>query len=160
MRSAAGEGAAALAAAVGREAEDKEERRRQEGWEADTATDSDDDAQFMEAYGQAMDAQLAGTRLVESFERAPTGGAGQPAQRAQQQGQTGQEQEDGDAAHDAAAAAPAAEVGKEAALRPIDIDFNLVNSLLASYGEQQGLPGPAGSLAGLLGVKLPDQPAG
>ena len=38
--------------------------------------------------------------------------------------------------------------------------MNLVKSLLASYGEQGGLPGPAGNLAGLMGLKLPDQPPG
>jgi hypothetical protein len=36
------------------------------------------------------------------------------------------------------------------------VDINLVSSLLASYREQGGLPGPASNLAGLLGVKLPD----
>ncbi len=147
---------AAPAAAAEHEAEDAELRRQQEGWEADTATDSDDDAAFMQAYGQAMDAQLAGTRMVESFERAPTGDVGLPAQQAQRQGQ----ERGGSDAPGAVAAATEEDAAEAAALRPIDIDLNLVNSLLASYGEQQGLPGPAGSLAGLLGLKLPDQPAG
>jgi hypothetical protein len=40
-------------------------------------------------------------------------------------------------------------------LDPVDIDFNLVDSLLASHREQGGLPGPASSLAGLLRVHLP-----
>ena len=112
----------------------------------------------MEAYGQAMDVQLAGTRMVDSFERAPAaaGSAG------------GQQQQDGPAAAAAAAAAEggdgageaAAGAAATAALRPVDIDMNLVKSLLASYGEQGGLPGPAGNLAGLMGLKLPDQPPG
>lgn len=34
--------------------------------------------------------------------------------------------------------------------------MNLVQSLLASYAGQQGLPGPAGTLAGLMGIQLPD----
>ncbi|KAL4427935.1 hypothetical protein ABPG75_002024 [Micractinium tetrahymenae] len=146
------------AAATAEEGEDEEERRRQEGWEADTATDSDDDAQFMAAYGRAMDAQLAGTRMVESFERAPTDVGSRPAQQAQAEERRGSS---GAAAGTAAAeGAEAAEAAAEAAaLRPVDIDLNLVNSLLASYGEQQGLPGPAGSLAGLLGLKLPDKPS-
>ena len=42
-----------------------------------------------------------------------------------------------------------------AALRPVDVDVNLVAGLLASYREQGGLPGPAGSLAALMGVPLP-----
>ena len=154
----AGQRAPAAAEAAARQ----QQRRQQqeEGWEADTATDSDDDAHFMEAYGQAMDVQLAGTRMVDSFERAPA--ADGPA--------GGQQQQQGRAA--AAAAAAAAEGGDgageaaaehataTAALRPVDIDMNLVKSLLASYGEQGGLPGPAGNLAGLMGLKLPDQPPG
>lgn len=117
--------------------------KEEEGWEVGTATDSDDE--FMDAYGQAMDVQLAGTRMAESFERAP-----EPAGA---DGADGQQQPGG--------AEPAAG-GKEegpavAALRPVDIDVNLVKSLLASYGEQGGLPGPAGTLAGLMGLKLPDQ---
>ena len=41
-------------------------------------------------------------------------------------------------------------------LQPVDLDVNLVESLLASYAGQQGLPGPAGNLAGLMGISLPD----
>lgn len=124
----------------------------QEAWEADTATDSDD-AEFMEAYGQAMDAQLAGTRMVESFERAPTPAG--PAAAAGQQQQAG-----GGAASPQGQGETEEQQQQEeeapAALRPVDIDVNLVSSLLASYGEQQGLPGPAGTLAGLMGLRLPD----
>ena len=39
---------------------------------------------------------------------------------------------------------------------PVDIDVNLVSHLLSSYSEEHGLePGPARTLAGLLGVSLP-----
>jgi hypothetical protein len=39
---------------------------------------------------------------------------------------------------------------------PVDIDVNLVSHLLSSYSGEQGLePGPASTLAGLLGVSLP-----
>lgn len=38
---------------------------------------------------------------------------------------------------------------------PIDVDVNLVQSLLDSFSSQQGLPGPASNLLGLLGVKFP-----
>ena len=41
-------------------------------------------------------------------------------------------------------------------LQPVDLDVNLVENLLASYAGQQGLPGPAGNLAGLMGISLPD----
>jgi hypothetical protein len=41
-------------------------------------------------------------------------------------------------------------------LQPVDVDINLVQSLLASYSGQQGLPGPVSNLAGLMGISLPD----
>jgi hypothetical protein len=40
-------------------------------------------------------------------------------------------------------------------LMPVDLDMNLVKSLMASYTTQGGMPGPASNLAGLLGVQLP-----
>jgi len=49
--------------------------------------------------------------------------------------------------------ARAEEGGEE--LRPVDIDRNLLQSLLASYGAQEGLPGPASNLLGALGLALP-----
>jgi hypothetical protein len=45
----------------------------------------------------------------------------------------------------------------EEELRPVDVDVNLVQSLLASYAGQQGLPGPVSNLAGLMGISLPDE---
>lgn len=41
-------------------------------------------------------------------------------------------------------------------LQPVDVDANLVESLLASVGMQGGAAGPASNLAALLGVHLPD----
>ena len=41
-------------------------------------------------------------------------------------------------------------------MQPVDLDLNLVENLLASYAGQQGLPGPASNLAGLMGISLPD----
>jgi len=38
---------------------------------------------------------------------------------------------------------------------PVDVDVNLVKSLLDSFSSQQGLPGPASNLLGLMGVQLP-----
>lgn len=38
---------------------------------------------------------------------------------------------------------------------PLDVDMNLVRSLLESYSSQQGGAGPASNLAGMLGVPLP-----
>lgn len=38
---------------------------------------------------------------------------------------------------------------------PVDVDVNLVKSLLDSFASQEGLPGPASNLLGLMGVRLP-----
>ena len=38
----------------------------------------------------------------------------------------------------------------------VDLDKNLVESVLESYCGQHGSPGPAGSLAAILDLKLPD----
>ena len=139
---------AAAGAAPTQQQQQQQQQQQGDAWEAETETDSDDE--FMTAYGRAMDAQLAATRMAESFERAPAeaGAAVGKEQQAQQAGLA--QQQAGGGGEDAEAAAEAA------ALRPVDVDLNLVNSLLASYGEQAGLAGPAGNLAGLLGLRLPD----
>ena len=123
------------------------QQQQGDAWEAETETDSDDE--FMQAYGRAMDAQLAATRMADSFERAPAE-AGAAGSKEEKQAQQQVQQQAAGGAEDAEAAAD------RAALRPVDVDLNLVNSLLASYGEQAGLAGPAGNLAGLLGLRLPD----
>ncbi|GAB2226196.1 hypothetical protein Drorol1_Dr00021997 [Drosera rotundifolia] len=38
---------------------------------------------------------------------------------------------------------------------PVDVDVNLVQNILDSFYSQQGLPGPASNLLGLMGVQLP-----
>lgn len=38
---------------------------------------------------------------------------------------------------------------------PVDVDVNLVKSLLDSFSSQQGLPGPGSNLLGLMGLQLP-----
>lgn len=40
-------------------------------------------------------------------------------------------------------------------LTPVDVDVNLVKSLLDSFSSQEGLPGPASNLLGLMGLQLP-----
>ena len=45
---------------------------------------------------------------------------------------------------------------QEEELQPVDVDMNLVQSMLQSYTAQHGLPGPASNLAGMLGLQLPD----
>lgn len=39
---------------------------------------------------------------------------------------------------------------------PVDVDLNLVKSLLDSFSSQEGLPGPASNLLGLMGLQLKD----
>lgn len=135
-------------------------------WEAETATDSDDDAEsehqeddeeekeeeedalthpgisgpesrrgFFGMYSRAMEEQLGGTSMAESFDR------GEPVAAAATAA-GGDGQRDGHA-------------GDGELLRPVDLDMNLVKSLLRSVAAQQGLSGPAGNLAGLLGMELP-----
>jgi len=120
-------------------------RENRDLWETDTATDSDDAAvragvndddddnnnernKFMANYDEVLSQQLAGTTLEQSFVS---------------QAMPGVEEGNRD-------------VESSSALTPVDVDVNLVSSLLASYKEQGGLPGPASTLASLLGVKLPD----
>lgn len=43
---------------------------------------------------------------------------------------------------------------------PVDVDVNLVKSLLDSFSSQQGLPGPASNLLGLMGKQLPQDDVG
>jgi len=108
-----------------------------------TATDSDDeDASFMHAYDQALADELLESRVGSII--TPEASAGVNA-----------DQLDHTAAA-AAAAAAATNSDKAEDLQPLDLDTNLVRTLLQSYTAQQGLAGPAGNLAGLLGLNLPD----
>eukprot|EP00884_Botryococcus_braunii_P000670 jgi/Botrbrau1/10603/Bobra.0358s0022.1 len=95
-------------------------------WDARTATDSDDEGGFEEGYAEAMAAELRDTAMASTFERLPT------------QAESGRDdmEEDGD-------------------LLPVDVDYNLVQSLLESFSQQQGRPGPVSNLAGILGLSLP-----
>ncbi|KAL0030851.1 hypothetical protein WJX77_009624 [Trebouxia sp. C0004] len=104
-----------------------------------TATDSDDeDAGFMHAYDEALADELSGSRVGSIITPAASAGAA--------------DQPD----HTAAAAAATTSSDQAEDLQPLDLDTNLVRNLLQSYTAQQGLAGPAGNLAGLLGFNLPD----
>ena len=125
---AADSGAAKPRAAAPRSAGD--------AWEAATATDSDDgdesdvnDDEFMAEYDQAMNDQLRGTRMADTFDK--LGGAGS-------QRNDGKDRQ-----------------GGEEQMRPVDVDLNLVSSLLESVASQQGMSGPASNLAAMLGLALP-----
>ena len=128
-----------------------------ERWETATATDSDDGEaasarDFDEAYGAVLAEQLAGTRVGATFLQTPDPN---PASTATAGGAAGPGAAPG--AHAGARGDPGVPGGVGGGdLQPVDVDVNLVQSLLASYAGQQGLPGPAGALAGLLGIQLPD----
>ena len=97
-----------------------------------TATDSDDDeAGFMHAYDDALAQELTSSRVGSIL--LPSA-------------------EEGD--HESAQAGVETQSSNE--MKPVDLDTNLVRNLLQSYTAQQGLAGPAGNLAGLLGLNLPD----
>lgn len=128
-----------------------------ERWETATATDSDDGEaasahDFNEAYGAALAEQLAGTRVGATFMQTPDPN---PACGSTAGGAAGLGAAPG--AHGGTRGDPGVPGGVGGGdLQPVDVDVNLVQSLLASYAGQQGLPGPAGALAGLLGIQLPD----
>ena len=56
----------------------------------------------------------------------------------------------------AGGAAPAADGAAADPDRPVDLDFNLVKNLLASYSAQDGLAGPVSNLLGAMGLSLPE----
>lgn len=89
---------------------------------------------FMDAYSDALKDELKKTSLTKSFVRAEDLSSAGDKNKAQSDVK-GTEDED---------------------LRPVDIDVNLVQSLLDSFSSQQGLPGPASNLLGLMGFQLPD----
>ncbi|PUZ51715.1 hypothetical protein GQ55_6G211000 [Panicum hallii var. hallii] len=91
--------------------------------------DKDMDDSFMESYSDALNKELSSTTLEKSFARAP---------------RTGTIDE-----------GPSNAAATDGEMTPVDVDLNLVESILNSYSSQQGLPGPASNLLGLMGVKVP-----
>ncbi len=112
-------------------------RKAHDAWDAATATDSDDDDgtsdvnddEFMAEYDRAMNEQLRGTRMAETFDKLGGDGTHRAASKGRQ--------------------------GAEEHMRPVDVDLNLVSSLMESVASQQGMPGPATNLAAMLGLKMP-----
>ncbi|KAJ1268675.1 hypothetical protein BS78_07G152800 [Paspalum vaginatum] len=96
---------------------------------AEESSNKDVDDSFMESYSDALNKELSSTTLEKSFARAP------------------RPETNNKDSSDAAATA--------AEMTPVDVDLNLVESILNSYSSQQGLPGPASNLLGLMGVKMP-----
>ncbi|XP_047179855.1 protein ecdysoneless homolog [Vigna umbellata] len=91
----------------------------------------DDDDTFLRSYSDAMNEELKATTLQKSFVRANE-------QIPENQGTSN-----------------ASEHNMDDDFSPVDVDVNLVKSILDSLSSQQGLPGPASNLLGLMGVQLP-----
>ncbi|ESW30359.1 hypothetical protein PHAVU_002G146800 [Phaseolus vulgaris] len=90
----------------------------------------DDEDTFMWSYSDAMNQELKATTLQKSFVRAN--------EIPKDQGTSN-----------------ASEHNMDEDFSPVDVDVNLVKSFLDSFSSQQGLPGPASNLLGLMGVQLP-----
>ncbi|XP_075656130.1 protein ecdysoneless homolog [Castanea sativa] len=103
--------------------------------ESDIAEPSEDNEEekdtFMHSYSDAMNEELKPTSIAKSFVRANE-------QATKKDEGTSNATEDMDAD-----------------FTPVDVDVNLVKSFLDSFSSQQGLPGPASNLLGLMGVQLP-----
>lgn len=102
--------------------------------EGEDPNDDDEKEAFMESYSGAMNEELKNSTLEKSFEH-----VNQPSSKQNgESSKASKEKEDDDDE-----------------FTPIDADFNLVKNLLESYSSQQGLPGPASNLLGLMGLQLP-----
>ncbi|CAH2043337.1 unnamed protein product [Thlaspi arvense] len=91
-------------------------------------SNGDEKETFMESYSGAMNEELKNSTLEKSFEHVN--------QHSSKQNEGSSKTSDDE-------------------FTPIDADFNLVKNLLESYSSQQGLPGPASNLLGLMGLQLP-----
>ncbi|KAI3898917.1 hypothetical protein MKW92_049373 [Papaver armeniacum] len=102
---------------------------------SDLSEGDDTENTFMGTYSDALNEELKSTTLKKSFVRANA----QPS-KTNNEGSSLSNVE--------------MEVEDEE-LTPVDVDVNLVKSLLDSFSSQQGLPGPASNLLGLMGLQLP-----
>nr|ABC68262.1 SGT1 protein-like [Saussurea involucrata] len=96
-------------------------------------SDDHEDGQtaFMSSYSDALSEELKSTTLDKSFVR-----ANEPTFNKEE----GTSNASGD-------------VNDE--FTPVDVDVNLAKSFLGSFSSQEGLPGPASNLLGLMGLQLP-----
>ncbi len=113
-----------------------------EGVDGGAGEDDVDCEQGLEGLGlrelmALMDAELSQSSLSEDFERFPA-----------------RPEDESLPAKDGQKLPTASEQAAKAG--PVDVDANLVKNLLESYKAQAGLAGPASSLYGLMGIRLPD----
>ncbi|XP_024992712.1 protein ecdysoneless homolog [Cynara cardunculus var. scolymus] len=91
----------------------------------------DEQTAFMSSYSDALSEELKSTTLGKSFVR-----ANEPTFK-----------------KDEGTSNAAGDVQDE--FTHVDVDVNLVKSFLGSFSSQEGLPGPASNLLGLMGLQLP-----
>lgn len=106
-------------------------------------------------YGDVLEDQLAGTAMGKSFARMATEPAAQPAPSAEAATPAGTTSEASASAALQSDQQTDEQGGGAGTLQPVDVDLNLVSSMLESFASQQGLPGPASNMAGMLGLHLP-----
>lgn len=96
---------------------------------SDVSEDGEED--FMYSYSDAMNEQLKNTTLKKSFvtETEKSSNKNEGTSKAAE--------------------------NMDEDFTPVNVDFNLVKNLLDSISSQEGLPGPASNLLGLMGVQLP-----
>ncbi|CAL5349470.1 unnamed protein product [Camellia sinensis] len=99
---------------------------------------------FMRSYSDALNEELKTTTLDKSFVRAESVNKNEGTSNAKE-------------AIDVHGKSNATE-GMDEEFTPVDVDVNLVKSFLDSFSSQQGLPGPASNLLGLMGLHLPQDP--
>ncbi|KAI5669753.1 hypothetical protein M9H77_19606 [Catharanthus roseus] len=95
------------------------------------------DDPFMHSYSEALNKELKATTLGRSFVRAND----QPLKKAEGTSNASEDKN--------------TDMDMEEDFTPVDVDVNLVKNLLDSFSSQEGLPGPASNLLGLMGLQLP-----
>lgn len=101
----------------------------------DDSKHSEEKDEFMSMYSDTLTKELKDTTLSKTFVRAQD----QPSKK-NDEGPSRCNDDEMD----------------EDEFSPVDVDFNLVKNLLDSYSSQEGQPGPASNLLGLMGLTLPD----
>ncbi|XP_059307398.1 protein ecdysoneless homolog [Lycium ferocissimum] len=99
---------------------------------AEPAVDNDEEGTaFMHSYSDALNEELKGSTLSNTFVRANE----QYVKKSEGTSNSTESMEED--------------------FTPVDVDFNLVKNFLDSFSSQEGLPGPASNLLGLMGLQLP-----
>uniref|UniRef100_A0A7N0TTW0 Protein ecdysoneless homolog n=1 Tax=Kalanchoe fedtschenkoi TaxID=63787 RepID=A0A7N0TTW0_KALFE len=96
------------------------------------AEDKEGEDSFMQSYADALDEELKKSTLEKSFIRAD---------------------QDPEISNKATSSNQTEDMDVD--FTPVDVDVNLVKSILDSISSQQGLPGPASNLLELMGIQLP-----